>query len=52
MSQVLDSLEAARGAATRLAWREANATLSDVYDAELGPEDSSHSDPMPRTRGR
>ena len=39
MSQVLDSLEAARGAATRLAWREAHATFSGVGEADLGPED-------------
>ena len=39
MSQVLDSLEAARDAATRLAWRQAHATFSGVGDADLGPED-------------
>ena len=39
MSQVLDSLEAARGAATRLAWREAHATFSGVGDVELAPAD-------------
>ena len=39
MSQVVESVEAARGAATRLAWREAHATFSAVADIELGPAD-------------
>ena len=39
MAQVLDSLEMARSAAARLAWREAYGAYGEVGGADLSPED-------------